>query len=106
MAWKISRYNHTTNLNEGKGLLYNGRTGAVVELTPGIYRDVLPLFTVQGDIIAPRRHSRLSQIFPYLIAGGFLVKKEFDELASLEETYERERQRSQFLLTILPTFGS
>ena len=39
------------------------------------------------------------------MAGNFVVEESFDELAFIAEQYQRERQHSQFLLTILPTFG-
>ena len=44
-------------------------------------------------------------LFTHLVAGSFVVEEDFDELAFIEDQYNRERSRSQFLLTILPTFG-
>ncbi len=34
-----------------------------------------------------------------------MVEEDFDELAFIEDQYNRERNKSHFLLTILPTFG-
>lgn len=105
MLWKTSHYTHAIDLDDGKGLLYNGRTGAIVELTPRVYRKVRELLSRGSPIDQPLRGSSSRQILAHLVAGGFLVRNETDELALLEETYETERKRSQFLLTILPTFG-
>src|SRR6202030_2687977 len=105
MTWKVSRYTHSIELEKGAGLLYNGRTGAVVELSGKIFRQAQTLLAEAGTFSKPAPRSRLRQLFFHLIAGGFLVRSEFDALALLEETYEVERRRSQFLLTILPTFA-
>lgn len=39
-----------------------------------------------------------------LIAGGFLIERDFDELKSIKARYQDARRSSAFLLTILPTF--
>jgi uncharacterized protein len=105
MHWKVSRYTHAIDLDDGKGLLHNGRTGSIVELSPRVYGKVRELFDSGQSIEEPNRGSRLRQLFSHLIAGGFVVRQPIDELGLLEDTYETERKRSQFLLTILPTFG-
>lgn len=105
MAWKLSRYNHVIDLEDDRGLLYNGRTGAIVELSPPVYRRVREMLAAAHTLEEPPAGSRARQLFSHLAAGGFLIRGTVDELALLERTYESERRRSQFLLTILPTFG-
>jgi uncharacterized protein len=93
------------DLDDGKGLLYNGRTGAIVELTPNVFQKVRTLLDLRSPIDDPPEGAQIREVFSHLVAGGFLVRMDTDELSLLEETYETERKRSQFLLTILPTFG-
>ena len=102
MAWKVSRYTHVIPVR-GRALLYNGRTGAVAELDGrGRTRVHRLLDTLASAQPLPRRSDQLAR---ELAAGGFIVRSDLDELAVLESQFERGRQRSQFLLTILPTFG-
>ncbi len=35
MAWKASHYTHLIPLSDGNGVVYNGRSGALVKLSPG-----------------------------------------------------------------------
>lgn len=105
MAWKPSHYTHLIPLKKGNGVVYNARSGALIKLSSGAFKRC-------GEIIAGTpRGKRFSTsrkrdaLFAHLIAGSFVVDEDFDELAFIEEQYNRERQRSQFLLTILPTFG-
>lgn len=105
MTWKTSHYTHAMDLDDGKGLLYNGRTGAIVELTPNVFQKVRSLLDLRSPIDEPPEGAQIREVFSHLVAGGFLVRMDTDELSLLEETYETERRRSQFLLTILPTFG-
>src|SRR5579863_1424763 len=105
MRWKISRYTHLIELETRGGRIYNGRTGAIVELSSGVYRKARLLLESRAPIDEPRAGSRARELFSHLIAGGFFVREELDELTILEHQYETERLRSQFLLTILPTFG-
>lgn len=100
--WKVSRYTHRIELNGGGGALYNGYSGAIVELSAGAYKKVCTIL----DQLNIRMLDEIERqpLFPHLIAGGFVVADEVDELEIIEQQYESERKRSKFLLTILPTF--
>ena len=37
MAWKASHYAHLIPLSDGNGVVYNGRSGALVKLSPGAF---------------------------------------------------------------------
>src|SRR4030095_9259858 len=105
MPWKRSHYTHLLKLNNGDGVAYNGFSGAIVKLSAGAFRkagemiDSIP----EGEALPPSLEDE--SLFKHLVAGGFVVDKDFDELGAIEAQYQRERQNSQFLLTILPTFG-
>lgn len=105
MPWKTSRFTHLIELESGEGTVYNGRTGALVKLAPGAFQRCRSLLAG-----APAGHPLPvdgdgDSLFQHLAAGGFVVSSDLDELALLEESWRRERESSQFLLTILPTFG-
>src|SRR4029453_5380413 len=83
----------------------NGFSGAIVKLSSGAFRRAGEMLhgMPEGQLL-PETFEQES-LFKHLIAGGFVVDHGFDELAAIEEQYQRERRDSQFLLTILPTFG-
>ncbi|HEV7472620.1 MAG TPA: radical SAM protein [Pyrinomonadaceae bacterium] len=105
MAWKASHYTHLIPLKDGNGVVYNGRSGALVKLSPGAFErcGAIMASTPQGKALSASHEG--DDLFAHLIAGSFVVEENFDELAFIEDQYNRERERSQFLLTILPTFG-
>lgn len=105
MAWKASHYTHLIPLKDGNGVVYNGRSGALVKLSPGAFERCGAIITGAPKGTALGRTCEQDELFPHLVAGNFVIDETFDELAFIEEQYQRERQRSQFLLTILPTFG-
>jgi len=102
-GWKTSRYTRALDLDNGAALLYNGLTGAALELTPGQH-DRLKRLMAPVNAHWRAEHAE-DPLFEHLTMGGFVVREDLDELAQLQEEYERERQRSQFLLTIFPTFS-
>src|SRR5581483_9997381 len=104
IRWKRSRYTHTIEI-EGGGLLYNGRTGALVELSAGAFATARHALDAGLGSAGSLQDFSEGSLAAHLAAGGFVVRDDVDELAILETQYEQERQRSQFLLTILPTFG-
>src|SRR5215207_6934664 len=105
MSWKASHYTHLIDLKGGGGVVYNGFTGAVVKLSPGAFGRVGEIVRgAPGGLPLPAEFEA-DPLFEHLAAGGFVVDAGFDELAAIEGQYQRERQHSQFLLTILPTFG-
>lgn len=102
MCWKVSRYTRLLPLSQGRGLLYNGASGAIVELSPEGVRGVRRVFERLGSGDMP---SRRNALFEDLTAGEFVVRQDVDELGLLKRRYEDERKKSQFLFTILPTFA-
>ena len=104
MSWQVSRYTHVLPVPDG-GIVYNGRTGAIAELSPDGFEQTNSLL----EKVRQRSRLRLSparrELFEQLRVGGFIVPAGLDELAVIEEQYERERRRSQFQFTILPTFA-
>jgi len=105
MAWKASHYTHLIPLKDGDGVVYNGRSGALVKLSPGAFDRCGTIISSApgGTPLSPEWQD--DALFAHLVAGNFVVDEDFDELAFIEEQYNRERRQSQFLLTILPTFG-
>ncbi len=85
--------------------LYNGRTGAVVELSPEAYKTAAHVLDRLRNGPVPLQSLGRSPVLAHLVAGGFVLDVEMDELELLEKQYELERRRSNFLLTILPTFA-
>lgn len=103
MPWKSSRYNHVIATEDGKGLLYNGRTGAILELSKNVFATVQQILPGANAPFPDELES--DPLFPHLAGGGFLIADTCDELSMLEMQYDLERKRSQFLVTILPTFA-
>jgi len=105
MAWKASHYTRLIPLHDGDGVLYNGLSRALIGLSAGAFdRCGVILNSAEKGRALSDSYER-DDLFAHLIAGNFVVDESFDELAFIEDQYNRERQRSQFLLTILPTFG-
>ena len=105
MAWKASHYTHLIPLSDGNGVVYNGRSGALVKLSPGAFARCGTIIKSSDPGKPLNATYEKEDLFKHLVAGNFVVHEDFDELAFIEEQYQRERQTSQFLLTILPTFG-
>lgn len=98
MPWKKSHYTHFIPLKNEGGAIYNGRTGALVKLSNGAFK--------RSKLIVKRPAKYENDpLFGHLVAGGFVVESDLNELALIEEQFTRERARSQFMITILPTFG-
>src|SRR5436190_327392 len=102
MRLKVSRYTHVLNLSSGGALLYNGRTGAIAELSVSGLKRVRSLFE---HVSSGKVRHRPSDLLESLAAGGFVVQEDVNELELIRERYESSRQGSQFLFTILPTFA-
>ena len=93
MAWKLSRYTHRIALGDGSGILHNGRSGAVIRLSSAAFARSAGALSEDDPLLA------------HLVAGEFVVDSTRDELAELEEQFERSRRNSALLFTILPTFA-
>jgi len=104
-TWKTSRYTRALGGQDGDGLLYNGFSGATMRLSPRLYHRVTDLLAASPPDTEITEDFTEDPLFPHLVAGSFVVESKTDELRILEETYEKERQDSQFLLTIFPTFS-
>lgn len=103
MTWKSSRYTRAIAVDDGAGLLYNGRTGALVQLGAGTFDRAKALLGERGRPLPA--DCEADALFTHLRLGEFIVAEDYDELRTLEELYEGQRRRSRFQLTIFPTFG-
>jgi hypothetical protein len=93
MPIKLSRYTHVLPLSKGAGLLYNGASGAIVEMsTDGFAGSGQVARAHRSREAAMRRHA----LFNDLIAGQFVVRQDVDELQLIKDRYEKERRKSQF----------
>ena len=104
MNLKVSRYTHLLPVRDG-AVIYNGRTGAVAELSPEGFEHASALLDQLREGRVQQMPAERRKLLKQLRVGEFVVPAELDELAMIEEQYARERDRSQFLLTILPTFA-
>ena len=50
MAWKASHYTHLIPLSDGNGVVYNGRSGALVKLSPGA-REIRVQINVEKEYV-------------------------------------------------------
>ena len=105
MLWKKSHYTHFVDLKDDHGAIYNGRTGALVKLTRKSFNRCKQITKNPAgkNFIAAKYEA--DPLFAHLVAGGFVVEAELDELGLISEQFDRERLRSQFMITILPTFS-
>lgn len=104
LAWKKSRYTHFIELTNGDGIAYNGKSGAIIQLSKGAFSRCRRLLG-DGTNDCLDNGIEADSLFPHLVAGEYVIGSDIDELAAIQKQYNRERKRSQFLLTILPTFG-
>ncbi len=81
MAWKASHYTHLIPLSSGNGVVYNGRSGALVKLSPGAFErcGAIMSSSPQGQPLSSSVEG--DDLFAHLIAGSFVVDQDFDELA-------------------------
>jgi uncharacterized protein len=105
-AWKPSRYNLLIPLQHGAGAAYNRRTGACATFEAKDYATVSSCLTGNSTRISELGNTEDGiDLGSNLIAGGFLVDRDFDELKSIKARYQDTRRSTPFLLTILPTFS-
>ena len=99
-AFTPSRYNHVTAaLMPGRYLIFNGVTGALLELSEAEYREAKVLLDKGGD-------TSEGNLFQRLRGAGCLHPSEFDEASVVEKWRQdvADAERAQPLtLTIAPT---
>ncbi|MBX2813682.1 MAG: SPASM domain-containing protein [Myxococcales bacterium] len=104
--WQASRYNLTVDIDDDGGALYNGVTGACLDLPNEEFRRVTlflnskPLdFSVLGD------GNHITALGGALLTGGFIVDSTLNELAALKESCLAVKDEGAFVLTISPTLA-
>jgi uncharacterized protein len=75
----------------------------LLQLSQRVFVRAGELLRAPGQPIAADRES--DALFDHLRFGELIVPAGVDEVEILRAQYDRERTRSEFLLTILPTFG-
>jgi uncharacterized protein len=97
---KLSRYNIVADAPNGGVAIYNGTTGAVLQLSAANWADA-QAFT-EGVPAGPQ----LTQALAHLIVGGMLVPDDADELSALEAKYVSAKSDYSGLgLTIVASLG-
>lgn len=82
-------------------LLYNANTGAVLQLSGA---DRLLLAGALSRLKATVSREQLpDDVYQHLIAGGFLLPAQTDEIAGIRERYWRARQETPMVLTLTTT---
>ena len=93
---KSSKYNIFIENNDNI-LAYNSRTAALAEVSCDTYDEILKVLDTPNE----EHEVKLKEDLMY---GGFLVKDDFDELASIRHDMYKERFSTEALsLTIAPT---
>ena len=101
MAFRFSTYTHFLQVTSEDVAIYNGRTGSIIRVSRNASERCQAFRRESPDDCSAIDHDSL---FPHLLAGGFVVESGFDELQAIREQFYQQREQSQFLLTILPTF--
>src|SRR5450830_850058 len=98
LNWKPSRFNYQMELEDGRRIVYNTASAAMVVVASAADEDAL----LRGIV----RSSKLSDEEWELIRNGFLVEEGFDEIAALRGQYENERYSGYgAAVSIAPTLG-
>ena len=79
MAWKASHYTHLIPLSDGNGVVYNGRSGALVKLSPGAFERCGTIMSSSPEGQPLSASFEGDDLFAHLIAGNFVVDQDFDE---------------------------
>jgi uncharacterized protein len=101
---KTSRYNHvTTSFFQDKYLAYNALTGAYLELDDARLGEMDDLFDLIQEGAPPRALTPFQEM---LVAKGFVVDDDCDELAEVRRRYHnRKGDPKGMSLTIAPTIS-
>jgi uncharacterized protein len=97
-----SRYNFISEIEDGVRLAFNAATAALVEIEPESYPVIARILEDPASVTSDEE----KQLRDQLIEGGYLVRREKDELAELQVESRRHRtQNPVFFLTIAPTLA-
>jgi radical SAM protein with 4Fe4S-binding SPASM domain len=79
MAWKASHYTHLIPLADGNGVVYNGRSGALVKLSAGAFArcGTIMKSSAQGKPLSASFEK--DDLFAHLVAGSFVGLYQFPE---------------------------
>ena len=104
--WKASRYNLLVAVEGGGGAVYNGATGACLDSeADDDFRRISRFLTNESGIDFDLLDDRAVELGGALLAGGFLVDTELDELESLRERGRSAKTGGPLVMTINPTFA-
>ncbi|MGQ9426752.1 radical SAM protein [Gilvimarinus sp. F26214L] len=107
--WKPSRYNWIVPVEEygGGGAIFNAFTGACLDFDPVDFERVRRTLVDahEKDVDFRLLGANAASLGGALIAGGFLVQAEFDELLALENGSANRAEGLPLVLTINPTFA-
>jgi uncharacterized protein len=98
-----SIYNFSIPLQNGNFLIYNSRTGAIIQLKGSDAENLSNLLLSQDNEFPINNitDSLLSQ----LITGEYLVDKKLDELYLIKQRYEHARKHAPVIFTITTTMN-
>jgi uncharacterized protein len=93
---KPSRYNYFIPYKIGTYLIFSGITKKFLILNDADYH------RIKKVIIEENYHN--TKLCDDLYSAGFLVKDDFDEYKFIEAKFNEERNKNQYLLSVLPTY--
>lgn len=100
-----SRYNLLVGFDDDRGAVYNRRTGACIALDSGLHGVLAAC--LKHSVFTPRDLIGVDdalEVSSQLLAGGFVVESDCDELALLKRRYEETRKSAPYVVTVVPTF--
>ncbi|NTU95268.1 MAG: SPASM domain-containing protein [Bacteroidales bacterium] len=89
--------------DEGKYLLFNGVSGALMKLDKRIFDKAINFLQEKASIPKPDSNDEDYKLFSSLKKGHFMVPKEIDELLLLKTRYNISRFNDTTHITIMPT---
>lgn len=104
-TWKVSRYTHCIQLKDDTEVLYNGYTGAILELSSGASEKAHDILDRISDCTFQSSDIENQTLFAHLRVGGFVINAEVDEIALFKKEYKAHRHTSKLTLTVVPTFN-
>lgn len=102
--WKPSRYNLLVPVDGKGGALYNAFTGACIDFGEDDFQR-LSAFLDRAEMDFRALGERATKLGGALLAGGFVVDAEFDELTAVKQRGDDAKEGGPLTLTINPTFA-